>query len=57
MGALLDAAVAAYGAHFGDVLARSRVWLNGDEPPDGSATRLADDDEVAVLPPVSGGIA
>jgi molybdopterin converting factor small subunit len=57
VGALLDAAVAAYGAHFGAVLAQSRVWLNGDEPPDGSATPLADDDEVAVLPPVSGGIA
>jgi molybdopterin converting factor small subunit len=33
------------------------VWVNGEEPGDGSATRLADDDEVAVLPPVSGGIA
>ena len=57
MGALLDAAVVAYGEQFGAVLAQSRVWLNGDEPVDGSATRLADDDEVAVLPPVSGGIA
>lgn len=57
VGALLEAAVAAYGAHFGAVLAQSRVWVNGDEPGDGSATRLADDDEVAVLPPVSGGIA
>jgi MoaD family protein len=57
VGALLDAAVAAYGAQFGAVLAQSRVWLNGDEPSDGFDTRLADDDEVAVLPPVSGGIA
>jgi sulfur-carrier protein len=57
VGALLDAAVAAYGAQFAAVLAQSRVWLNGDEPADGAATRLADDDEVAVLPPVSGGIA
>ena len=32
-----------------------RVWVNGDEPADGRATVLADGDEVAVLPPVSGG--
>jgi molybdopterin converting factor small subunit len=31
------------------------VWVNGDEPADGSATRLADDDEVAVLPPSAAG--
>jgi MoaD family protein len=55
--ALLAAATTAYGPTFGDVLARSRVWVNGDEPADGRATRLADGDEVAVLPPVSGGIA
>jgi molybdopterin synthase sulfur carrier subunit len=55
--ALLDVAEQAYGPAFADVLARSRVWVNGDEPSDGRATRLADGDEVAVLPPVSGGIA
>ena len=32
-------------------------WLNGDEAAEGRATTLADGDEVAVLPPVSGGIA
>jgi molybdopterin converting factor small subunit len=37
------------------VLENARVWINGDEPADGDATPLHDDDEVAVLPPVSGG--
>jgi molybdopterin converting factor small subunit len=31
------------------------VWINGDEPADGDETPLAARDEVAVLPPVSGG--
>jgi molybdopterin converting factor small subunit len=35
------------------VLNGSRVWVNGDEAePD---TPVGDDDEVAVIPPVSGG--
>ena len=37
------------------VLATARVWVNGDEPADGPRTVLAEGDEVAVLPPVSGG--
>lgn len=37
------------------MLDTSRVWLNGDEPAAGMGTPLADGDEVAVLPPVSGG--
>jgi MoaD family protein len=57
VGALLDAAAAAYGPTFVAVLGTSRIWVNGDEPADGRATMLADGDEVAVLPPVSGGIA
>jgi MoaD family protein len=53
--AVLDDACARYGAEFAAVLLRSRVWVNGDEPADGDATVLHDGDEVAVLPPVSGG--
>jgi MoaD family protein len=52
---LLAAARARYGAGFTAVLATARVWVNGDEPVAGDATVLADGDEVAVLPPVSGG--
>lgn len=44
-----------YGAAFGAVLETARVWVNGDEPAAGLDTSLDDGDEVAVLPPVSGG--
>jgi molybdopterin converting factor small subunit len=39
------------------VLETARVWVNGDEPAEGQATTLVDGDEVAVIPPVSGGAA
>jgi molybdopterin synthase sulfur carrier subunit len=55
LGALLDELRVAYGAEFARVLATSRVWINGEEPPAGDATVLRDGDEVAILPPVSGG--
>lgn len=53
VGAVLSAATARYGTTFEAVLAGSRVWLNGDEAD--PAARVGPDDEVAVLPPVSGG--
>ncbi|HZR14064.1 MAG TPA: MoaD/ThiS family protein [Acidimicrobiia bacterium] len=55
VGELLSEAVARYGDGFAEVLGVSRVWVNGDEPLAGDATTLSDGDEVAVLPPVSGG--
>jgi molybdopterin synthase sulfur carrier subunit len=42
-----------YGSEFATVLDQSRVWVNG-EPADPSRP-VGERDEVAVLPPVSGG--
>jgi molybdopterin synthase sulfur carrier subunit len=55
LGDLLDDLRASYGSAFAGVLDTSRVWVNGDEPLAGDLTELHDGDEVAVLPPVSGG--
>lgn len=53
VGEVLGAARDRYGAGFAEVLAGCRVWRNGQPAED--ADGVADDDEVAVLPPVSGG--
>lgn len=53
VGAVLAAATARYGDEFASVLETCRVWVNG-EAVDPSAP-VGADDEVAVLPPVSGG--
>lgn len=50
---LLDEAVRRWGPEFAAVLSTSKVWVNGEEVP--LTTHLGDKDEVAVLPPVSGG--
>jgi molybdopterin synthase sulfur carrier subunit len=52
---LLDLLRADRGPAFAAVLATARVWVNGDDPAHGGATALVAGDEVAVLPPVSGG--
>jgi molybdopterin synthase sulfur carrier subunit len=53
VGEILNDARVRFGEHFAAVLASSRVWLNGDPTTDDAIARAAD--EVAVLPPVSGG--
>ena len=53
VGEVLDAAAAAFGPGFAAVLATSAVWVNGE--PAGRDALVGDLDEVAVLPPVSGG--
>ncbi len=53
VGQVIDAATTAYGPEFSSVLATCQVWLNGEQAaPDDP---VGPDDEVAVLPPVSGG--
>jgi molybdopterin synthase sulfur carrier subunit len=50
---VIAAAEEKFGEEFARVVAVSKVWLNGDEvEPD---AQVDDDDEVAVIPPVSGG--
>ena len=53
VGDILDSAVATFGRQFADVLVTCRVWVNGDEAD--RTTTVSANDEVAVLPPVSGG--
>lgn len=53
MRAVLDAAVTKYGEEFADVLPTCRVWVNGESADLDTAVDVAD--EIAVLPPVSGG--
>jgi molybdopterin synthase sulfur carrier subunit len=51
----LTAARHRFGPSFEDVLAGSRVWLNGEPTSDDAP--VGGQDEVAVIPPVSGGAA
>lgn len=52
---VLQAATEKFGAEFASVMKTCRVWLNGEETV-GTAV-VGETDEVAVLPPVSGGCA
>jgi molybdopterin synthase sulfur carrier subunit len=53
VGEVLDEARRRYGSDFAAVLEGCRVWLNGE--PASAEDPVAEGDEVAVLPPVSGG--
>ena len=50
---VLDAASARYGPGFAEVAKGCRVWVNGADRDLGA--NLGEGDEVALLPPVSGG--
>jgi molybdopterin converting factor small subunit len=50
---IIAAAEDRFGEEFTRILAVSNIWLNGD--PVGPDTPVRDEDEVAVIPPVSGG--
>lgn len=50
---VLDAACLRYGDPFATVLSTCRVWVNGEVA--ATSTSVGATDEVAVLPPVSGG--
>jgi sulfur-carrier protein len=53
VGAVLTEAGARFGERFVAVLGTCRIWVNGE--PAGNDHPLSERDEVAVLPPVSGG--
>jgi len=50
---VLDEATRRYGVEFARVLTTCRIWVNGE--PAESRTSVGQADEVAILPPVSGG--
>jgi molybdopterin synthase sulfur carrier subunit len=51
---VLASAIERFGSHLAEVIQLSKVWVNGEEVPLSHA--VGDKDEVAVLPPVSGGM-
>lgn len=53
VGAVVANACAIYGPEFAALVQTCRVWRNGEPALDGDA--VGADDEVAILPPVSGG--
>ena len=53
MGEMADRLAEAFGPDLGTLMALCALWVNGD--PATSSTVLHEGDEIAVLPPVSGG--
>lgn len=53
VGQVLDRACEQYGSAFAAVLGTCRIWVNGE--PAGPGDPVGPADELAVLPPVSGG--
>ena len=53
VGEVVSAACERFGAQFAAIVGTSRVWLNGQAADHNAAVSPAD--EVAILPPVSGG--
>ena len=53
VGELLEAAVKIYGKDLEKMIGMCRIWLNGEQAEPSQA--LKDTDEVAILPPISGG--
>ncbi|GAA1463391.1 MoaD/ThiS family protein [Williamsia maris] len=53
--AVIDAAEQMYGPRFGEVVAFSRIWLNGDPVTRDGRQPCTATDELAILPPVAGG--
>ncbi len=53
VGAVIDVAVATFGEPFAVVVGMCRVWLNGEQAE--CTDTVTSGDEVALLPPVSGG--
>jgi len=50
---VISAAEEEFGEQFSRIVANSKIWVNGEAvEPD---AQVNDDDEVAVIPPVSGG--
>ena len=53
VGEVIDAASEKFGADFARGMETARVWLNGEEAQ--SSDAVGEDDEIVILPPVSGG--
>jgi len=53
VGAVLAEAETRFGTGFARIVRTSKIWVNGNAA--GIEDLVSDDDEVAVIPPVSGG--